>query len=170
MDKFLLFCTWFALSLAQNRKTTTMEKQVKKLARVLKIEYGVFILLPVLLSIFYELDWLPAGYYADDGRMQYILGTTGILLALALVPLSLKLFNFGPVKRIKEMPLERAIRRYKACCSLRTGMLEAVVLTNIAFYYLTLQNTGLLCAFIGIVASFFCIPGENRIRQELDFD
>ena len=147
-----------------------MEKQVKKLARVLKTEYGMFILLPVLLSIFYELDWLPAGYYAHDARMQYILGTTGILLALAFVPLSLKLFNFAPVKRIKEMPLEQAVRRYKTCCSLRIGMLGAVVLSNVVFYYLTLQNTGLLCAFIGLVASFFCIPGENRIRQELDFD
>ena len=46
-------------------------------------------------------------------------------------------------------------------------MLEAAVIINILTYYLTLSNTGLLCALITLTASLFCIPGEKRLREEL---
>lgn len=152
------------------QKITSMDEQIKKLARTLKTEYGLFILLPVLLCILAETDWFPTGYYADDARMQYVLGTLGILLTLTLVPLSLKLFSFKLFQKLKEAPVERAFKRYKTYCGIRIGLLAVVVLTNIAFYYLTLQNTGLFCTFIGLAASLFCIPGESKIRQELNFE
>lgn len=147
-----------------------MDEQFKKLTRILRLEYGLFIILPILIVSLFESDCFPAGYYADDFRMQYILGTIGILLTLTFVPVSLKLFSFKLIQKVKEAPIHIALKKYKMYYTIRLTMLASVVLTNIVFYYLVLQNIGVLCAIIGFIASIFCIPSESRIRQELDID
>lgn len=147
-----------------------MDEQITKLTRTLQIEYGVFIFLAAALCLCYEADWLPVGYYAHDARMQYILGTAGILTTIALVPLSLKLFSFTLIKKIKETTLPKALKLYKVYSEIRIGILTAIVLMNIIIYYFTLQNLGGLCALIGLTASFFCLPSEKKIRKELNFD
>ena len=48
--------------------------------------------------------------------------------------------------------------------------MEFVVVFNLAGYYFTLSSTGALCALIGLTASFFCLPGEKRLRAELHID
>ena len=44
-------------------------------------------------------------------------------------------------------------------------MLSLPVWVGLAVYYLTLSNKGLLCAFIALTASLFCLPGEGRLRK-----
>ena len=33
---------------------------------------------------------------------------------------------------------------------------------------MTLNNIGGLCALIGITASVFCLPGEKKLREEMN--
>lgn len=54
--------------------------------------------------------------------------------------------------------------------AVRLALLEFVVVFNLAGYYFTLSSTGTLCALIGLTASFFCLPGEKRLRAELHID
>jgi hypothetical protein len=37
----------------------------------------------------------------------------------------------------------------------------------LSVYYTTLSSIGGLCAFIALIASLFCIPGEKRVAEEL---
>lgn len=145
-----------------------MEKQLKKLARILQTEYGSFITLSLLLFISYETGICPEGAYADDPRMRYILGTAGILTTIILIPLSLKLFSQILKKRVKEAPLPEAIHIYKVYGSIRILLFAVVVIMNLLIYYATLENTGGLCALIGLTASLFCLPGLQKIRNDLD--
>jgi uncharacterized membrane protein YbhN (UPF0104 family) len=48
------------------------------------------------------------------------------------------------------------------------GLLVVPVLTNLSFYYLTLNTTGLFCAAMSLIASLFCVPTRKRIWNELD--
>ena len=108
------------------------------------------------------------GAYAGDVRMDYVLQTVGILLAVGLIPLSLRLFSLSLVKNVKQRSLPEALKSYRRWSEIRTGMLVVPVLVNLSFYYLTLNNTGVLCAMMALIASLFCVPTRKRMLDELD--
>lgn len=136
--------------------------------RYLSAQYYLFWLLPILLVMAYEFDFLPVGLYADDPRMMYVLETAGILTAIVCVPLSLKLFNIVLKKKIDEVHLEEALSKYIFWSGVRLGVLEIAVLLNVFVYYLTLSNVGAFCGLIALTASVFCLPSEKRMREELN--
>lgn len=144
-----------------------MEKQIKKLVQILQTEYWIFITITILFGLSYEMGWIPEGIYAGDVRMQYIWGTAGILTALLIVPLSLKLFSIVMNKKINNLPLQSAIKSYKMWSEIRLLMLAIVTFFNIFVYYSTLDNIGGLCALIGITASVFCLPSKKKLKEEL---
>lgn len=145
-----------------------MEKQLKKLLRTLQVEFWIFITVAVVLCLCYELGWLPEGIYAGDSRLQYIWETAGVLATLAVVPSSLKLFSVLEKKKIASAPLPRAMRLYRIGSEVRLMLLAVVAYLNIFVYYSTLDNIGGLCALICITASVFCLPGEKKLKEELN--
>lgn len=145
-----------------------MNEQIKKLVRTLQIQYGLFILLALAYCVVYEIGWIDEGIYAADTHMQYVWETAGVLLAMILVPLSLKLFSIVMAKKIMDKPLPIAMKMYKMWNEIRLLMLVFVTLFNIFVYYSTLDNIGGLCALIGVTASVFCLPGEKKLKEELN--
>ena len=145
-----------------------MEKKIKQLLRYLQIEYVAVWVLPLLLVALYETGVMTEGAYAGDVRMDYVLQTVGILLAVGLIPLSLRLFSLSLVKNVKQRSLPEALKSYRRWSEIRTGMLVVPVLVNLSFYYLTLNNTGVLCAMMALIASLFCVPTRKRMLDELD--
>ena len=123
-----------------------MEKKIRQLLRYLQIEYVAVWVLPLLLVALYETGVMTEGAYAGDVRMDYVLQTVGILLAVGLIPLSLRLFSLSLVKNVKQRSLPEALKSY----------------------YLTLNNTGVLCAMMALIASLFCVPTRKRMLDELD--
>ena len=65
-----------------------MEKKIKQLLRYLQIEYVAVWVLPLLLVALYETGVMTEGAYAGDVRMDYVLQTVGILLAVGLIPIA----------------------------------------------------------------------------------
>lgn len=149
-------------------KQKEMEKKIKQLLRYLQIEYVAVWVLPLLLVALYETGVMTEGAYAGDVRMDYVLQTVGILLAVGLIPLSLRLFSLSLVKNVKQRSLPEALKSYRRWSEIRTGMLVVPVLVNLSFYYLTLNNTGVLCAMMALIASLFCVPTRKRMLDELD--
>lgn len=145
-----------------------MEKKIKQLLQCLQVEYLLVWILPLLLVILYETGVMTEGMYAGDVRMDYILQSVGILLAVGLIPLSLRLFSLSLVKNVKQLSLPEALKSYRRWSEIRIGMLLVPVLVNLSFYYLTLNNTGVLCAMMALIASLFCIPTRKRMLDELD--
>lgn len=144
-----------------------MEKLIQKTLFKLKVEYAFFWVLPLIIILLGEcgIDWV--GYYADNVRFSYLSETIGILMAAACVPLALKLYSWVLTKKIDMVSFPEALHLYFRWSSVRLLMLEIAALVNIFIYYLTLSNTGLLCALIALTASLFCVPGEKRLREEL---
>lgn len=145
-----------------------MEKKIKQLLLCLQLEFALLWLLPLLLVVFYEAGWLTEGIYADDVRMNYILQTLGILLAIGLIPFSLRLFSMSLVKYVRSLSLPEALKSYRRWSEVRIGLLLVAVLVNLSFYYLTMDNTGILCAVMALIASLFCVPTRKRMLDELD--
>lgn len=145
-----------------------MKEQIK---RILKWQIVAFILvwaLPLVYALLHETGVLSQGALAGDARMEYIFQTIGILMTIVLIPFALRIFNLRLVKRIQELPLQQALKSYRIWADVRLALLVVPALINLQFYYLTLNNTGLFCAAMSLVASLFCVPSESRIKNELD--
>ena len=147
-----------------------MENRINSLLTCLKIEYALFWVLSVLLVVLYELEVLPEGLLVDDPRAGYGVEVAGILLAVTLIPLSLRLFSLSLMQSVKLRPLQEALVSYRRWSEVRIALLLVPALINLSVYYWTLDNTGLLCAGMVMVASLFCVPGRERLRMELDLD
>jgi hypothetical protein len=145
-----------------------MKAQINQLLKILRGMYLMLWILPILLCVLYETGILTDGIFCGDARMEYMLQTVCILLTICLIPLSLRLFNLNLVKHIKELPLEEALKSYRRWSEIRLLLLCVPVLLNTSFYYLTLNTTGVFCASMALIASFFCLPTESRIINELD--
>ncbi len=147
-----------------------MEKEIKRLLRLLQGEYILLWVLPLLLAALYETGVMTEGLYADDAQVDYILQTAGILLAIGLIPVSLRLFSLSLVKYVKNLSLPDALKSYRRWSEVRIGLLLVAVLVNLSAYYLTLNNTGVLCALMALAASLFCVPTRQRLLDELDLE
>ena len=145
-----------------------MDEQIKKLVRILQIQYWLFISLAIAYCAVHEIGWIEEGIYAGDVRLQYIWETIAILTTVILVPLSLKLFNIIMTKKVVKSSLQVAMRLYKRWNEIRLLMLAIVTFLNIYVYYTTLDNIGGLCALIGVTASIFCLPSEKKLKEELN--
>ncbi len=144
-----------------------MEEQIKRAVRNMNISYVLFWVLPAFLIGAGEFELLPVGMLADDVRATYYFETIGILLTAICVPLSLKLFSLVLKKKIDNLTIPVALQRYAVWSNIRLALLEGVILFNVFCYYFTLSSTGNLCMLIGLTASFFCLPSERRLRNEL---
>ena len=145
-----------------------MRTRINRLLGRLQLEYIVFWALCGLLVGLYETDVLPQGIWVGDARMEYFFEVTGILMAVVMIPLSLRVFNMSLTRYVRQLPLQEALKSYRRWNEVRVAMLLAPALFNFSVYYWTLDTTGLLCGIMVLVASLFCVPGRNRLLAELD--
>lgn len=143
-------------------------EEVKKMIRHLRIQYLLLWFLAILLCCAYEVGFWEEGVLVGDSFSEYVLQVLGILLTLLLIPFALKMFRLAIVKRVSNLPFEQAIRSHRRWSEIRLAVFAVVVLVNLSIYYWTLNTIGLLCASIGALASFFCWPSFEQIKNELD--
>ncbi|MEG1562998.1 MAG: hypothetical protein RR365_04630 [Bacteroides sp.] len=144
-----------------------MEEEIKRTVRLLKRSYAAFWVLPLGCIMLGETDVAAVGGGADNRSVSYFLESACILLTAVCVPLSLKLFSLVLTKKIDTYTFPVALYRYKQWSLVRLAILELGVLFGLVVYYYTLSSTGVLCAAIGLTASFFSLPGEKKLREEL---
>lgn len=147
-----------------------MEEQIKRVTVQLKRAFMTLWLLAIIGVIVGETggDWI--GIYADLFRVTYFAETGVILLTAICVPISLKLFAWVLVRKIDQVSFLEALRLYAIWSIVRIVLLLLPVIAGLLVYYLTLSNTGVLCALIALTASLFCLPSEARLRKELHID
>lgn len=144
--------------------------EIKSIVRRLWAEYVALWLLAAGLLLMSETGLVEEGALAHDGRLCYVLQTATVLLTLCLIPVSLKMFGMALAKRVRPLPLPEALRSYLRWSEIRLAMLAVVVLIGLTVYHSTLSSIGGLCALVGLLATLFCLPGEGRLRSELNLD
>ncbi len=144
-----------------------MEEKIKQIGVRLKGLFMLFWIIPIIGVIVGEYgdEWV--GAYADNVRVRFFSETFVILLTAVCVPLSLKLFSLVLKKKIDKASLPDALYLYWFWSCVRMLLLFLPVLAGFCVYYMVLSNTGALCALVAMTASLFCLPSEERIREEL---
>ena len=145
-----------------------MKEQIKRILIIQKSAFLGVWTAPLLLVVLYETGLYQEGLLAGNAQMEYILQSVSILLTIGLIPFALRMFNLNLVKRIKELPLQQALKSYQTWSLLRLALLFIPAILALSFYYLTMNTTNLFCACMALIATLFCVPSENRIKNELD--
>ena len=145
-----------------------MKEQIKRILIIQKSAFLGVWTAPLLLVVLYETGLYQEGMIAGNAQMEYILQSVSILLTIGLIPFALRMFNLNLVKRIKELPLQQALKSYQTWSLLRLALLFVPAIMALSFYYLTMNTTNLFCACMALIATLFCVPSETRIKNELD--
>ena len=145
-----------------------MKEQIKRILIIQKSAFLGVWTASLLLVVLYETGLYQEGLLAGNAQMEYILQSVSILLTIGLIPFALRMFNLNLVKRIKELPLQQALKSYQTWSLLRLALLFVPAILALSFYYLTMNTTNLFCACMALIATLFCVPSENRIKNELD--
>ena len=145
-----------------------MKEQIKRILIIQKSAFLGVWTAPLLLVVLYETGLYQEGMIAGNAQMEYILQSVSILLTIGLIPFALRMFNLNLVKRIKELPLQQALKSYQTWSLLRLALLFVPAIMALSFYYLTMNTTNLFCACMALIATLFCVPSESRIKNELD--
>lgn len=144
-----------------------MEEQIKKVASHIKRNFAIFWLLSICGVIIGEVNDEWKGSYTEKFMFTYYIETLCILLTAICIPLSLKLFALKLRHKIDQEKLPQALLSYRKWSLYRLFLLSLPLFMGIILYYLTMSNTGVLCASIALVASLFCWPSEDRLRKDL---
>ena len=145
-----------------------MKEQIKRILIIQKSAFLGVWTAPLLIVVLYETGLYQEGLLAGNAQMEYILQSVSILLTIGLIPFALRMFNMNLVKRIKDLPLQQALKSYQIWSILRLALLFVPAILALSFYYLTMNTTNLFCACMALIATLFCVPSENRIKNELD--
>ena len=145
-----------------------MKEQIKRILIIQKSTFLGVWTAPLLLVVLYETGLYQEGLLAGNAQMEYILQSVSILLTIGLIPFALRMFNLNLGKRIKELPLQQALKSYQAWSLLRLALLFVPAILALSFYYLTMNTTNLFCACMALIATLVCVPSESRIKNELD--
>ena len=145
-----------------------MKEQIKRILIIQKSAFLGVWTVPLLLVVLYETGLYQEGLLAGNAQMEYILQSVSILLTIGLIPFALRMFNMNLVKRIKDLPLQQALKSYQTWSLLRLALLFVPAIMALSFYYLTMNTTNLFCACMALIATLFCVPSESRIKNELD--
>ena len=145
-----------------------MKEQIKKILIIQKSAFLGVWTAPLLLVVLYATGLYQEGLLAGNAQMEYILQSVSILLTIGLIPFALRMFNMNLVKRIKDLPLQQALKSYQIWSILRLALLFVPAIMALSFYYLTMNTTNLFCACMALIATLFCVPSESRIKNELD--
>ena len=100
-----------------------MKEGIKRLLRILQVEFAMLWMLVVLLVVLYEYDVLPQGVFADDAQACYVMQATGILLTVGMIPLSLRMFSLSLTRYVRRLSLPDALVSYRRWSEVRLGML-----------------------------------------------
>lgn len=146
-----------------------MEKsEIKKLVSRLRMEYVAVWLLSLGIPFLYETGILDEGALAHDGQVCYVVQTLTVLLTLCLIPASLKWYSMALNQSLEDVPMQDVVKRYCRWNEVRLALLAVVALVGLSVYYVTLSSIGGLCALLGLTATLFCLPTEQRVKGELE--
>ncbi len=145
-----------------------MDKLIKRLMRFLIIEFCLVWLAAILTFLLGEADVIPNGILAgEDHKMEFYINIVNIALVIVCVPLALKLFSLNTERSLRRMDKDEALGSYHLWSGIRLGMLALCAEVGLVSYFLLMDSTGVFCACIALVATFFCIPSRDKVDKFL---
>ena len=129
----------------------------------LKIAYTLLWIIPALAVMAFWLGWLgTGGALTPFAGTCYIVNTLMILAIMLTVYAAIKWFSIKSVRK----SIESEPSQFTTWQMRRTWLLLAAVMVSLAAYYLTLDDAGIYCALITLVAATMCYPQKSMSQPD----
>lgn len=133
--------------------------------RLLLLEFWIPLLICLCIIISYENDILLSGGWHEDKLNEYYVAIVMELITICLIPISLRLFKFGIVKRAFQSSADAALQKWG---SIRLLMLTLPMLINCWLYYQFMNVAFGYMGIIGLLSLCFVYPSKSRCNQETE--
>ena len=133
--------------------------------RVLKANFFFMVVAALLLVALYECGILEPTGLSADVQLVFVLQTVMELLSVVAIPVSLKLFSLGAVRRRLQSGKGSALLPWGTA---RINMLCLPMLVNIFLYYQTMSPAFGYMGVILFLCLFFVYPSMGRCIAETE--
>lgn len=121
------------------------------------------LLLAACTAILFETHLLPSGIIAPSPSQAYTLQIVFLLLTIVIIPLSLKLLHFSPIRA----QIHASGQSYATWSTIRLVLLGGLLLMNLIMYYLIGFDTSYgYLALMAVVPFLFIWPSEEKMAYE----
>ena len=145
-----------------------MEKRIQSLLLMLRIESCVSWVVVIIVFMLGFLGVIVNDSVQPNTQKEFVLNTAGILSTLLVLPLALKLFLLNTTRSLRRMNKDEALDFYHMWSLVRLIVVTLCMAFNVVVYFMTMNMTGLLCAFIGICITIYCLPTKQRVMRYLE--
>jgi len=138
-----------------------IEKKAKSLRRI----FWLVLLMQVVLFLFVVFVGISVSP-VDKEILVPIQGAV-VLYTLAMIPLSLKLFQLRCAKIDESTPLFQRLERYSSLYLWRLAAISSIPVINECLFLFSGNKSELTMALIGALALAFCMTSAEQIKIEL---
>lgn len=143
---------------------TESDHDMRKTRNILMTEFFAVIIISLSIVALYESDVLVAGKYAAVSSAEFAIMTVMELVTLLAIPLSLRLFKFGAVRRALATGADKALARWG---TVRIMLLGLPMVANTLLYYQFMSTTFGYMAIILLLCLPFVFPALGKCYYEV---
>ena len=138
-----------------------MNEKSKSVHKKLNIAFLISLILStvIVLIVFFVVKKI------NNPTPSVVLERYAILITLAAIPLSLKVFH-SQMEKLKKNNPEDYLKKYQMYYLMRLGILECVYLFNLASLYITGAKNFILIIIVIIFALCLCAPKKTHLECE----
>ncbi|MBO4658402.1 MAG: hypothetical protein J5637_02145 [Prevotella sp.] len=136
---------------------------MERTALRLKIPFYAALLAVVVVVVLFETGLIAEGVCASEKRMEYFTAVAVELFALLAIPLSLRMFKFGSIRRRLYAGREHALSVWG---TVRILLLGIPMCVSTVLYYLFMNPSFGYIAVILFISMLFIYPSTERCVQE----
>lgn len=138
---------------------------MEKTRKTLLTLFIAMILMPLLLTVFFECTGIGEGMLAGiDSGTEFVVTFVMELATIICIPVALKLFKFSSVGKELTARKEEALQKWG---TVRIVILGTLLTLNVLLYYLFMQSAFWYLALIILISMVFVYPGKGKCEEEL---
>lgn len=139
---------------------------MKQTQTILKLQFWTDLTVTAVMAVLFETEVLSTGLLAGlSPNTELVITTLVELLSLLLIPVSLKMFKFKPVRQDLVQRKEQALRKWGV---VRFGVLFSVLFVNTLLYYIYMNTAFGYLAIITLLCLPFVYPSRDRCLTETE--
>lgn len=139
-----------------------MGRKLKKMYQRLLLVFWINLIIVMGISLY--LLYLKGFGFSMGAGSSVLFEQYSIIITLACIPLSLKLFH-SRNKKIQQLETDAYINKYSIAYVIRMVVLDLVVALNIIGFSLYDSRNAIFMTLIAIFALFFCFP-DRKMQDE----
>ncbi len=138
---------------------------MKKTNKILQTLFYSTLAVSLIMVVLFEFDILESGIIAAYGETEFATATTMELITICSIPVVLRTFKFGFIKRSVRLGGETALRLWSV---IRLSILCVLMTVNTLLYYVFMNVAFGYMSIITFLCMFLIFPSAERLKKEME--